>query len=180
MKHTIKLIQSKNIYDYSEIMKNLKDDLGNELLWDILVWCGIINIDFDKNNLWEIFIIKNATHNIGISGLFTMNPSKDEIWLGWFGVYRQFRNNGLGSSVLDFLIKSARERGYKKMMVYTQNNNKATSLYLRKNFIKLSIVETYINVHPEKASYFSSLTDQIMYLDLHLTKDGSCCCICKK
>lgn len=46
------------------------------------------------------FIVYNNNTPVGITGFYVENIDKKTIWLDWFGILPEFRNQGLGKKVL--------------------------------------------------------------------------------
>ena len=74
---------------------------------------------------------------IGVTGVYSYNEYPEDAWLGWFGILKEYRKNGLGGLVLDKTIKIAKEKGYKNFRIYTDEYaTSAHKLYESRNMIK--------------------------------------------
>ena len=99
---------------------------------------------------------------IGITGLYSYHEYPENAWLGWFGILEKYRHNGYGGSVLDKTIALAKEKGYTKFRLYTDEYAKAAHrLYKSRGFIE----ELYDN---EDDKYFNA---KIYIYSLSLTEE---------
>jgi ribosomal protein S18 acetylase RimI-like enzyme len=76
-------------------------------------------------------------------GLYQMvNSSPNIVWVGWFGLRPKYRQQGLGTLMINALKKYALQFGFKQLWVFTNNNNFiAISFYEKAGFIKLGSAE---------------------------------------
>ena len=73
---------------------------------------------------------------------------ENPVYLSSFGVDRNFRNRGIGSKLLDWLVDEYSNRGFGSMLFRVNNNNNpAINIYKRKGFLtKLSYFDPNDNV----------------------------------
>lgn len=81
-------------------------------------------ISENKISSLEYFVAVDETEKIlGTIGLYSLEKDKkDTYWLGWYCVGPEFRGKGIGSKLLDFTIKKARQRGKKILRLYTSTS----------------------------------------------------------
>lgn len=72
---------------------------------------------------------ERATNERGAVGFFLSRTGFEEEELLLLGVVPEYRNMGLGRSLLDFLRHSARKRGAKRLLLEMRRGNPAESLY---------------------------------------------------
>lgn len=66
-----------------------------------------------------------------------MEEYPNDAWLSWFGVLEKHGNKGYGSIIFDFFEKTAKDKGYLSIRVYTYNEfNVVIKLYTKKGMIK--------------------------------------------
>ena len=83
----------------------------------------------DQNNprwkthrFWKYYVVLDVDTGkiLAITGFYNLTiHSKDEVWLGWYGVSPEFRGRGVGRKVLEWTLKTAKEIGYKKFRLWT-------------------------------------------------------------
>lgn len=145
----ILITQSRNIYDYKPILEGLVDDFGYIYYEAILSWCGILD-DTEFPDYWQVYLIKDNDVVVGICGLYGLNGvSVDELWLGWFGIVPDARNQGIGQIALDWMKQQAYSIGCKTLRTYVDVAGGPESFYLRNGFIKKCTVGEYLQQHPE-------------------------------
>ncbi len=158
----ISLIQSKNLNDYSDILKEFVNLFGKEFEKDIKAWCN--NEKGYMPGFWKVYLIRlHNNKTVGITGLYSLNSDKnDELWLGWFGVQQKYRRNGFGGNALDKTFEIAKDKGAKKLFVYTWPDNKAIKLFEKKRFVKNGKVKDIIVQKNLYKKYFGSLNDIVL------------------
>lgn len=94
----------------------------------------LLNIkDTYLNNGGEFFVASLNNRIVGIGALKKIDSQTAEIKR--MRVNKDYQRRGIGSHILDNLIKSARDLGYKKLMVDTSVNQIATQhLYQKRGF----------------------------------------------
>ena len=122
-----------------------------------------INKDPYRKEL-EYYIVYLKDKPIGVTGVYAYHEYPDTGWLGWFGILKEYRQNGYGGIVLDKTIELVRKKGYKEFRLYTDEfATSAHKLYESRGLIK----ELYDNPD-DKDEYFDgkiyiysiSLTDK--------------------
>lgn len=166
MENKLKFRQSHtNIHDYSNILDKLYPDFGNHFCHTILCWCGIMEKGRQPDkSFWEVWIIYNdKMQSIGICGLYSLKEnSTDELWLGWFGLFPEYRNKGLGVEAIQWLKLKAKSLGASKLMAYVDKNRKPMSFYLRNGFKEIGTVSEYVKVHNLSLVNFESKKDYVI------------------
>lgn len=96
------------------------------------------------------YIVYLDKEPIGVTGIYAYHEYPETAWLGWFGILNKYRKKGYGGIVLDKTIELAREKGYKKFRLYTDEYAKsAHKLYESRGLVK----ELYNN-EDDKDEYF--------------------------
>ena len=96
---------------------------------------GITNDPYIKEMV--NYIVYDNDEPIGVVGLYSYNEYPTDAWLSWFGVLKQYRKKGYGSAIFDFFEKLSKEKGYKTIRVYTDDEfSSAINLYNKKGMIK--------------------------------------------
>lgn len=122
-----------------------------------------INCDPYRKEL-DYYIVYLEDIPIGVTGIYSYNEYPSDAWLGWFGILEQYRNNGYGGIVLDKTIELAREKGYTKFRLYTDEYAiSAHKLYASRGLIK----ELYDNKN-DKDEYFIA---DVYIFSMSLTKE---------
>ena len=105
--------------NYAEAFKRSK--LGMTILWLAeLKETGIIG---------QVFIQLNSNNPV-------LSDGRDRAYLYSFRIRPEYRNNGLGSYILDFLENDLIQRGFSKLTLnVAKNNERAIKLYQNKGFI---------------------------------------------
>lgn len=82
----------------------------------------------------EYFVVKDSSLEkiIGVTGWYTRTiDDKDTIWLGWYCLSPEVRGKGWGKEILKWTMDIVKEKGYKKMKLYTSTDpNEATAQIL--------------------------------------------------
>lgn len=65
------------------------------------------------------YIVYLDKEPIGLTGIYVYHEYPETAWLGWFGILSKYRNNGYGGIVLDKTIELAKEKGYTRFRLYT-------------------------------------------------------------
>ena len=58
----------------------------------------------------DYYIVYLENIPIGVTGIYSYNEYPENAWLGWFGILKEYRNNGYGGIVLDKTIELAKKR----------------------------------------------------------------------
>ena len=157
----ISLIQSKDLNDYSDILKEFDNFFGEEFEKDIKAWCN--NKKDNMPGFWEVYLIKlNNNKIVGITGIYSLKSVKnDELWLGWFGVLKKYRNQGIGGNVLNKIFEIVRDKGAKELSVFTWNDNKAIELFEKKGFKDIGTANDFKDFQ-KKRKYFNLPNDIVL------------------
>ena len=137
---------SKNIYDYSEILKPLADEFTTLFYQTMLVWCSIIESDNAQGDkLWELWLVKLGNKTIGICGLYTLKDAVDtkELWLGWLGIIPELRNMNFGSQIMNHLYINAKNVGCERLLSYVDKDGKPLNFYKKEGFEIIGTVGEY-------------------------------------
>ncbi len=164
----IKFKQSRNIYDYSNILNGLLADFGAPFCQTVLQWCKII--DYNPSNYWEVYIVEKDDSTIGICGLYSLDESTEELWLGLFGILPELRNQKIGKDVMKFLYAEAEKLGCKRIMSYVDQGGKPLSFYKREGFDVIGTVDKYLKDNSMRqidGEEFESLEDFVILKKLN-------------
>lgn len=160
----MKLIQSRNITDYKQLMEEMIDDFGVDFYPSILNWCGIINTF--NNNFWQMYLIQENNEIIGMCGLYALNKKKtDELWLGWFGILPDKQGKEVGSKALKLLEQKAKEFNCKKLCAWISHNSPEVVGFYKKNdynYIGTVLKFLHKNRTKYKFSDFDNLKDFVI------------------
>ena len=90
----------------------------------------------------KYYLAKENNNYIGITGLYYYNFDKDSAWIGWYGVLNEYRNKGLGKSLLRKTADLAKSKGFKYLRLYTDyiENNNALKLYEKYGFFGENLI----------------------------------------
>lgn len=157
---------TKNIYDFVPIIEPLIEDFDKVFLDTVLIWCKIMSDDNDKR-FWQVWLITSNNTPIGICGLYSLNNSTEELWLGWLGIVPEYRNKGLGVNVMNFLYSQARGLNCKRILSYVDKKGKPLSFYKREGFQIIGNVKKYLQSHKNiSLEEFEDLNDYIIKKEL--------------
>lgn len=164
----MKIIQSTNVKDYQPIFEGLIDDFGYVYYYAILSWCKIIDTDEVDPRYWQVYLIKHRKKIVGICGLYSLRENSiDELWLGWFGILPDYRSHGIGGKALEWMIKSSKKMGTKKLLSYVDEDGKPLEFYYRHGFKLIGNVKGYVKSNPEfSIDEFESPKDHVIELIL--------------
>lgn len=109
-----------------------------------------------------IAIEKKSNLVVGTVGLYHVQPDykfkkaaglesdKDDVWLGEFCVHENYRNNGIGSKLLNQAIQTAKQERHKYLSLWTTIENKeerlAQSIYILKSFQLIKRFQNFENI----------------------------------
>lgn len=165
MKKQIQLIESKNIYDYTNAIDGLFEDegFGYPFVETMLIWCGVMTSKPD-GKFWQVWVIKYGDKKIGVCGLFSHSKKTNELWLGWFGIHPKFRNKKLGSQVLVWMENHAKQLGCNKILSYVDKRGKPLPFYYKQGYKKSGTVKQYLKSNPKaNRDEFEDLQDYVIY-----------------
>ena len=87
---------------------------------------------------------------IGVTGIYSYHEYPETAWLGWFGMLSKYRKKGYGRMALDKTIELAKEKGYTRFRLYTDEfATEAHKLYKSRGLIE----EPYTN-EDDQDEYF--------------------------
>jgi GNAT superfamily N-acetyltransferase len=167
-KQTFQLLHSRDITKYRTLLEGLVEDFDYIYWHSILSWCRIIdkpivpNKELDER-FWKLWLIcrGNVEHwntveldksIFGMCGLYSINQdieNTEELWLAWFGILKQHRNQGLGTEVLKELEKLARGFGAKVLRSYVDREGKPLNFYKKNGFKIIGTVKKFLKKHTE-------------------------------
>lgn len=146
LNNKLSFIQTRNIYDYSEILKPLGNEFTSIFYQTMLIWCKIIPSDNAQNDkLWEVWLVKIGDKPIGVCGLYALSGSTDtkELWLGWLGIIPELRNLKLGNQIMEHLYSFAKSVDCERILSYVDKEGKPLNFYYKQGFKVIGTVETY-------------------------------------
>ena len=120
------------------------------------------NIHNNENDgfIWEIYFIQLDNKTIGIIELYAPFEDKpNELWLGWFGIYDEYRNQGIGRIVIEKIIDIVKEKGEKKLKLYSSPKSKVNNFYKKNGFEPQGEVGEMLS----KSKYFFHLKTDIIF-----------------
>lgn len=103
--------------------------------------------DLRKNFIMEnnkIIVLKGKD-----IGILETNENKDEIYIVELGVHPDFQGYGIGTSIIESIVKSAIERGKKTKLGVFKINSRAKKLYERIGFRLLKESDTHFIMEKE-------------------------------
>ena len=147
----IRLLTNENINEIKELYTDIKNNTYT--LWDenypseeLIIW------DIERKGLWGVF---NNETLIAITfiGKRCEDGEEDFAWHDTFkkrgtfariGVASKYQNKGIGTMLVDFILKELKSRGFDgvRILVGTQNTN-AIKLYSKFGFNNCGSVERY-------------------------------------
>ena len=155
--------QSRDIQDFRPVIRGLAKEFDNEHLPAILEWCGYLDSDPEQEGMfWEIWLVKEDSEAVGICGLYSLNKSTEELWLGWLGVLPSQRKKGIGNAILCFLFDKARSLGCKRIYCWTDKDKSALGFYIKHGFQLLGTIRNFQAKVEENAGLFSCDQDDLV------------------
>lgn len=136
-KEAIKM--QKNIFPNANGALNILASLDRDLF---IKWTGL---DYVDDHI-KYYLARKNNKYVGITGIYYYDL--DDAWIGWYGILREFRNNGFGRELLKKTVDLATAMNFKNIRLYTDfaGNHNAINLYEKEGFIG----ESYTR---EKLSY---------------------------
>lgn len=85
----------------------------------------------------KYFLAELGGKYIGITGIYYYNFSPDSAWIAWYGILKEYRNQGLGKELLEKTERIAKNRGFKNIRLYTDyiENQRAIKVYEKAGFV---------------------------------------------
>jgi len=103
----------------------------------------------------------NSGKLAGVTGLYLDAKDRDVIWLGWFGVHPAYRRCGIGSYLLEFTIKEAKRKDFKKIKIYTSTDKHERAAHRLYELYGFKKIDYYKNIIP---SFFENKTGEEIHL----------------
>lgn len=129
-------ILKMTLFDLDEITPILSTEFDD--FWNINTLKGEL-----KNQNSTYFIAKNQNEIIGFGGIWR---SIDDVHITDIVIKKTFRGNGIGSLLLEKLIKTSKSEKFKSITLEVNNKNTiAQKLYLKYNFKEVGIRKNYYN-----------------------------------
>ena len=120
----------------------------------------------------DYYLVYDEEKLVGITGLYSYIEYPDDVWLGWFGVMSNCRNQGYGEQILRDTIKIAQNRGFTYIRLYTdsEQHKEACELYKKLHFIKENYTRENLkfdiySLQVKTLHYFNLWNNQMLYLD---------------
>lgn len=167
MKKKLTYKYTRDINEFGPFLDDLMKDFGPVYLHTVLQWCRII--PSEEDNFWKVWVIKKGRRSIGMCGLYALNHSAEELWLGWLGIHSEHRKHGLGQEVMQHLYKQARREGCVRIMSYVDRERKPLNFYLREGFTVLGTVKDYMRkkrINKMDAETFNNMNDIVIRKNL--------------
>lgn len=143
----IRFIQSKNIFDYKELLEQLIPDLDYVFSHAVLAWCNIVSQPI-KNHYQQIWLVTNYDGGIiGVCGLNTLPgvTKNDEMWISWLGLLPAYRNKRLAPYIIDFLCETSRSCGALVLCNSVNKNDiKTLKLHDRNGFSRICQTKIFL------------------------------------
>lgn len=139
---------TQNVNLFHEVMNKMLPDFGNDFLHTVLCWCGVVD-DPEQLPMWTMFVVRKENGEyIGVTGLYELPHDKHSVWLGWFGVFEEYRGQNYGKSALELTEKIARDFDrYQTIMLYCSKD--VIPFYKKQGYEVFCTVEDYLNIKPE-------------------------------
>lgn len=119
------------------------------------------HFDCEDNKLDDgrsYYIWKNDQQICGLAGLhnYTWGP-KENVWLGWFAVGKEFRRKGYGRQLIKRIESIGYSTGYRKFFVETYSSPhfaEANLFYVKTGFTLVSRIPCYMNDGADMLIYY--------------------------
>lgn len=90
----------------------------------------------DNSSQSQFFLIFDKEICVGITGIYSYKNDKDNAWLGFFGIKKEYRDKGYGKKSLKLTEEYAKNLGFKFMRLFTDRANlKAIDFYQNSGYI---------------------------------------------
>ena len=70
----------------ADVHDGLADDFGLPFFHTMVVWCGLTTNTVHIDKHWEVYLVKQLDKAIGVCGLYSLDATNENLWLGWFGI----------------------------------------------------------------------------------------------
>ena len=101
----------------------------------------------DNHVNYRYYLVYMDTVIIGITGLYIDDRCKDNIWLGWYGVLKEYRLHGFGKQIFIDTLEMAEKWGKEKKIdtfrLYTSFDDNKVAQIIYKQY--MDICEKYNN-----------------------------------
>lgn len=98
----------------------------------------------------EYYVLKLNDKIVGISGLYyDYEDPLNVMWLDYLAVLQEFQNKGLGTMLLDNLVKVAKKKNVKMLCVFT-DRNPAVIFYQKMGFEVCGEIKNYYRENKSK------------------------------
>ncbi len=99
----------------------------------------------------EYYVFKDDDKLIGLVGLhhYVWGPAEN-IWLSWFAVSPDYQRQGVGSAMLEAIMKIGRKKGFTKLFIETYDGpdfEKARRFYTAMGFTEAGRIDDYLPNH---------------------------------
>lgn len=118
---TVKIVDFDNALEAIELQRKIfpEDGLLNILAsLDRDLFQKETGIQYPDDHV-KYYLAYLSGHPIGITGLYYQPGDTEEMWVAWFGVLSEYRNQGYGSSILNWTMDEALRQGRKTIRLYT-------------------------------------------------------------
>jgi len=91
-----------------------------------------------------VYLYRQSEKNIALVGF--VEDLEENCWLSFFAVLPCYRNGGLGSKLLEYLLSDVKARGFKKIFVQTYDTKiyeSAVFLYRKNGFVDAGYMEHF-------------------------------------
>ncbi len=101
-------------------------------------------MSIEDHEHYKYYLVYNNDVIIGVTGLYTECDYKDDsIWLGWYGVLKEYRLHGFGKQILLDTIEMAKEEvknnpRIKYLRLYTSLEENKVAQILYKKYMEIS------------------------------------------
>ena len=149
----IRLAEKKDFYEILELFESWKpDDWDKELAQKYYVRF------FEQNQFPEDKNYVGGIDNriITVIGYYQDEEVDNIYWLGWFYTHRDFKRQGYGEQMLDYIMNELKHKHVEKLYTHTSSYKlykPAQALYLKKGFLKEGILKDFYE-HREGRIFF--------------------------
>jgi N-acetylglutamate synthase-like GNAT family acetyltransferase len=112
------MLQKLGRQDVNKAIRFLEEIFGEKDASDAKEHFRLELNDKTQHRFLTHYLVKNDNKVIAITGLYSpYKHPKSVVWLSWFAVDKNYRNEGLGSRLFDQTEKIARTSGFKNLYV---------------------------------------------------------------
>jgi GNAT superfamily N-acetyltransferase len=146
----VSLLETRELSKYVPVIEGLIKEFGLPMVECILQYCNLLKADNEAayQDFWKIWLIDRFIPDghdiIGICGLYGLSHERsNNLWLGWFGIVPEYRNQGIGGKVLAMIEQKARDEKAICLRTYVDKEGKAIPFYERHGFVRQGTVLEY-------------------------------------